>query len=267
MSIFDFARRARQDVMNKNVPTEPAPATPPPAAAATDNMPTTKPDAPATPADLFEGLTIDTDGYARPGFRASGFGNAPPGWDQTKWLNEAHQTPKYVWGRIGAQFGSRRDGSKDSGDIFFDTPEQFSAATDALMKAYPGAKQVSKEKYMIPGVGLIDLSRDFDEKYQRDPSGKLLGANGISWGTEGPAGGGKDLASLLGPAIGASLGGSSALTGGGPSKIKEILDQIAATGADPLAGATSEADPLAQQQAIREAARRDALTRGFERGA
>jgi hypothetical protein len=106
----------------------------------------------------------NTDGFAAPTSIAQNFrSQAPAGWDQTKWNDPTHQTPKYVWGRIAAD----------------DNPNDI----DQLLSAYPGATFNGKDKVTIPGVGPVDVYR-----------GASVGLNEPQWlvegGGEGAAGGG-----------------------------------------------------------------------------
>jgi hypothetical protein len=81
----------------------------------------------------------NTDGYAKPASVAQDFaGKAPAGWDQGKWNNPNHQTPKYVWGRI------TQDNNPD--DIA------------QMLAAYPGSSFNGKDKISgIQGLGPIDV--------------------------------------------------------------------------------------------------------------
>jgi hypothetical protein len=88
----------------------------------------------------------NTDGFAKPGYTAGSFGNAPAGWDATKWQNGDHQTPKYVAGRIMAEAGDLRD------------PANRAKVLANLQAAYPGTTDVNgKDKVNIPGVGVVDI--------------------------------------------------------------------------------------------------------------
>jgi hypothetical protein len=111
----------------------------------------TKPQAPAQ-ATLGEAVSVpdrsgwNTDGFSQPGYTAQNFGNAPAGWDATKWQNGDHQTPKYVAGRIMAEAGDLRN------------PENRAAVLAKLQQAYPGTTDVNgKDKVNIPGVGVVDI--------------------------------------------------------------------------------------------------------------
>lgn len=81
----------------------------------------------------------NTDGYAAPAIIAQNVsGKAPAGWDQDKWNDPNHQTPKYVWGRI-----TQDDNPND---------------VEQLLAAYPGATFDGKDKVTgIPGLGPIDI--------------------------------------------------------------------------------------------------------------
>jgi hypothetical protein len=77
-----------------------------------------------------------TDGYAAPQFTPTATGPAMPGWDQTKFADPNHQTPKYGVGRILQQF-----------------PPTVAGLTQALpqiQKAYPGTTFNGKDKLTIP---------------------------------------------------------------------------------------------------------------------
>lgn len=87
----------------------------------------------------------NTDGYAKPGYTASNFGNALAGWDQAKWNDPNHQTPKYVVGRILGAAGNLQD------------PAMREQAITQIMQAYPGTTFNGKDKITIPGVGTVDI--------------------------------------------------------------------------------------------------------------
>lgn len=81
----------------------------------------------------------DTDGYPKPGYTPSNYGSAPAGWDQTKWADPNHQTPKYVVGRILVANGDMKD------------PNNRSKAIADIQKAYPGAQFNGKDRISIDG--------------------------------------------------------------------------------------------------------------------
>ena len=88
---------------------------------------------------------FNTDGFAQPGYTASSFGNALSGWDQAKWADPNHQTPKYVVGRAIAEGGNMQD------------PAARASVIANLQKAYPGTTYDGKDKVTIPGVGTFDI--------------------------------------------------------------------------------------------------------------
>lgn len=99
-----------------------------------------------TPNDAVD--AIDTDGYPTPGVMTAPTVGAPPGWDQGKWVNAMHQTPKYVVGRIVAQ-------AVASGAVNL-TPQLLAQ----IAQAYPGTTQVNRTTVNIPGVGEIQVIND-----------------------------------------------------------------------------------------------------------
>jgi hypothetical protein len=112
-----------------------------------------------TPAAPVDASAWNTDGYAAPQVTAAGFREqAPAGWDQAKWNDPNHQTPKYVWGRL----------TQDS------NPND----VEQLLAAYPGSSFNGKDKVTIPGVGTIDIFK-----------GASVGLNEPQWLAEGSASG------------------------------------------------------------------------------
>lgn len=95
----------------------------------------------------------NTDGYATPGYTAEKFGDAPAGFDQTKWANADHQTPKYVLGRITNSYA--QNGKIDMAGM--------EKAFADIQKAYPGATWNGKDKVTIPGVGTSDLVKGMSD--------------------------------------------------------------------------------------------------------
>lgn len=89
------------------------------------------------------------DGYAAPGFVPTAKGDAPAGWDATKWADANHQTPKYVIGKILSNYA--------------DTPAGLQAAMADIQRAYPGATMANAQsgKITLPGVGTIDVGLSF----------------------------------------------------------------------------------------------------------
>lgn len=85
----------------------------------------------------------DTNGYATPGYVAPRGGQAPAGWDATKWNNASLQDPKYVVGGILNRFPRSAAGLQQ--------------AMQFIAQAYPGARQTGDDTVWIPGVGEIDV--------------------------------------------------------------------------------------------------------------
>lgn len=70
-----------------------------------------------------------------------------PGWNPEKWTNLDHQTPKYVVGRVLANYPP--------------TPAGLQQALGAVQSAMPGTRLVGDDKLDIPNVGLIDVGKAF----------------------------------------------------------------------------------------------------------
>ena len=86
----------------------------------------------------------DTNGFAKPAFVVQGASRyAMPGWDNAKWNNPNHQSPKYVVGRMLSTLAP--------------TTANMDAATALLAKAYPGTTRVGNGDVQIPGVGVVDI--------------------------------------------------------------------------------------------------------------
>lgn len=181
---------------------------------ATAAVPGTTPGAATTPPANLPAPSWKTDGYKPPAFSVTPTGSAPPGWDQTKWSDPNHQTPKYGVGRILNKYPPTVAGLQQ--------------ALAEVQKAYPGTTSDGKDKLNIPGVGTIDV---------------LVGASqgGVSWAwqdtaaQQGQAQGGPDAQTAPGNTalsnVFAPLGG----LGNGPqyniqSVIAQILAQLAAGG-------------------------------------
>ena len=129
----------------------------------------------ATPAASTLPANIDTDNYARPQYTVAARGPAPPGYNQEKWANPLHQTPKYVVGRILQQFAPRT--------------ETVDAAVAEIAKAYPGAVRVGSGDVKIPGVGIMDILVGADVGGKRWHAGSAGGGGGAK-GAGGGKGGG-----------------------------------------------------------------------------
>lgn len=124
------------------------------------SAPTTTPAPPATPA------TANYGGYAAPGYTTARGANAPSGWEQDKWRNAGHQSPKYVVGGIL--------------DKYPRTPDGIQAALAEIQKAYPGTTFDGKDKLNIPGVDNVDVLK-----------GASMGGEAWQWGVIDPNGDGR----------------------------------------------------------------------------
>lgn len=126
----------------------------------------------------------------------------PAGWDEKKWYDTSHQTPKYVVGRIVAKYPHTPDGLKQ--------------ALPQIQAAYPGAQITGSkgDKLSIPGVGLVDVVQ-------------AAGEGGKAWQWLPVGGGGTTNA-------GSSGGGTTRPAGAGgqsvcaPPNRKETLDAVLA---------------------------------------
>lgn len=85
----------------------------------------------------------NTDGYAAPQSLLGGYGTVMAGWDQGKWADPNHQTPKYVLGRVLSKYPASKQGA--------------AAAAAELALAYPGTRFNGKDKIAIPGIGEYDV--------------------------------------------------------------------------------------------------------------
>ncbi len=98
---------------------------------------------PTTPA-----ANYSTGGYNAPASITARTGAAPSGWDQTKWDDPTHQSPKYAVAGIVQQAIDR--GEKNL------TPD----VVAAIAKAYPGATQINGTSMNIPGIGTVQVMND-----------------------------------------------------------------------------------------------------------
>jgi hypothetical protein len=87
----------------------------------------------------------DTNGYAKPGYTAGSYGNVLAGWDNAKWNDQNHQSPKYVVGRILGSVGNLQD------------PNNRAKAIQQIQQAYPGAQFDGHDTVTIPGIGPVDI--------------------------------------------------------------------------------------------------------------
>jgi len=123
-----------------------------------------------TTASTVDSSKWDTDGYGAPKYTAQNYGNAVAGFDQTKWADPNHQTPKYVVGRI------LQEASGGTGNLA--DPTQRAAAIAKIQEAYPGATYDGKDKIVMPDGGTVDIF-----------TGASAGQYGIAWQPEtGPGG-------------------------------------------------------------------------------
>jgi hypothetical protein len=108
---------------------------------------------------------------------------APSGWNQGKWADQSHTTPKYVVGRILSQFP--------------DTPEGLQAAMPQIQQAFPGATMAGRDSINIPGIGIVDVGVGFAGG----------GGQGWAWQPDSDMAGGAGGAAGAG-AVGAGGGGA-----------------------------------------------------------
>jgi hypothetical protein len=87
----------------------------------------------------------NTDGYPMPRITQTPQAGAMPGWDNQKWNDPNHQTPKYVVGRLLQDIPPRT--------------ENMAMAMQRIAAAYPGARQIGPGDINIPGVGSVDILR------------------------------------------------------------------------------------------------------------
>lgn len=121
---------------------------------------TTPPTPPGTTTTTPNTSGWNTGGYAVPGFTATNYNRtAVSGYDPAKWNDPAHQTPKYVVGRILSGYN-------------LNDPTQLQAAMNDIIKAYPGSTWGGRDVITIPGIGPVDVIRDFG------------GESGIAWQPE-----------------------------------------------------------------------------------
>jgi hypothetical protein len=198
-------------------PSTPTPQTPaPPVVPDASQAPPATAPAPTLPANA------DTDGYAAPAYTVKPTGPPPPGWDGKKWTDESHQTPKYVVGRILAQFAP--------------TSQNMPQVLAEIQKAYPGTTLIGKDTINIPGVGKTDILRGAD-----------VGGKGWQWLGEhaqqaGAKGGGGDTSGA-----GYNAGGDVA----GANVIAQIIASLSGQAGGQMNGPVSSRDALLAQLGIR----------------
>jgi hypothetical protein len=168
----------------------------------------------------------NTGGYAIPGYTSTAYNpNAVSGYDPAKWADPLHQTPKYVVGRILSQYN-------------LNDPTQLQSAMADIAKAYPGTTWAGKDVVNIPGIGNVDVIRDFG------------GESGIAWQPEDQGGGALTTHGTLG---GGSLGTGSALTSSAASSSLQPWFQQGMTPYTPPAAPTSGSGSPALDDARRAA--------------
>lgn len=155
---------------------------------------------PSTPANP----SWNTDGFSAPGYTAQNFGNAMGGWDQSKWADTNHQTPKYAVGRILQESGAP-------------SIENLGKALQNIQQAYPGATFNGKDKITIPGVGTFDVLTN---------SGSGQGMQ-WAWQPVGGEGGGNNLQGMANPMASAIMGTvpNTAMGGDYATRIREQVMQ------------------------------------------
>jgi hypothetical protein len=136
---------------------------------------------PSTPAPVGGGSSAQTGSptnqFSSPTFSPS----APAGWNQTKWSDSSHTTPKYTVGRILSQFP--------------DTPEGLAQAMPHIQAAFPGATLAGRDSVNIPGIGIVDVGVGFSQGggqgWAWQPDSEQGGAGGAgAYGSSGAGGGG-----------------------------------------------------------------------------
>jgi len=153
-------------------------------------------------------------------------GSAMPGWDQGKWADAAHNTPKYVVGRILSGYPT--------------TPAGIQQAMSQILAAFPGASFDGKDILTIPGVGSIDVL-----------TGASVGGTGFAW---------QPTTDENGNPLSDASGGGGAGGGGGSygdsirSKIMQLINQPATdVDTNPVfQGAIGAYDTQQQRNASRE---------------
>lgn len=178
---------------------------------------------------------VNTNGYDAPKYTPTGnAGSAPRGYDQAKYADASHQSPKYAVARI------MNEAAGGTGEL--SDPVKRQTAIDNVLKAYPGAKYNGKDKITFPDGGTVDVFE-----------GAGAGRYGIAWQPEtGPGGaplpqeGGSATMPMGGsgkgiPQLGGGIPLDSLLTGGDASEaIQAALAQM-------VSGEKSNAQALLQR--------------------
>jgi hypothetical protein len=190
-------------------------------------QPKTQPDPttpPTTTTPTPDTSAWDTGGYAKPAYTSTNYNQqAVSGYDPAKWANPAHQTPKYVVGRILSGYN-------------LNDPTQLQTAMADIAKAYPGTTWAGKDVINVPGIGNVDVIRDFG------------GESGIAWQPEsdavGAAGGtlgGTALSPYGSSALTSSFSSTSGVPATGTSSSATTASQVASGSSDPALNDASRA--------------------------
>jgi hypothetical protein len=176
---------------------------------------------------------VNTDGYPQPRLTQMPQANAMPGWDNSKWRDPNHQTPKYVVGRLLQDIPPRT--------------ENMAMAMQRIQAAYPGARQIGPGDVSIPGVGSVDILQS-------------AGAGGKAWQWGGGDSGSKFDQSTKGYDVQTAQGGGdlssliAMLMGGPQQNVMTAQSQAVDPAAAAAAAKQKAADALAAQRAATAAA-------------
>jgi len=110
-----------------------------------------------------------TGGYNAPASITARTGSAPSGWDQAKWADATHQSPKYAVAGIVQQ--AIANGEKEL------SPETVSK----IQAAYPGTTMVNSHTVNIPGIGETQVINDGVVRW--DPPGSFGPSSGGGGGS------------------------------------------------------------------------------------
>ncbi len=146
-------------------------------------VPTTQP----APAGGYNtGTTYNTGGYNTPASITARTGQAPAGWDQTKWSDPNKQDPKYAV--AGIIQNAIANGEKNL------SPDTVAK----IAQAYPGATQINGTSVNIPGIGNVQVMNDGQARWDNINNQPNGGGDTGSGG--GSAGGGSFTLGSLGSA-------------------------------------------------------------------
>ena len=154
------------------------------------------------------------------------------GYDATKWGSATHQTPKYVVGRILSGYN-------------LNDPGQLQAAMNDIIRAYPGTTWEGGDTINFPGIGRVDVIRDFG------------GESGIAWqpwnAAAAPPGAAPPASTANPMAPGAAPGSATGLPPSSSSALNDIFKSILESSSSSTATSTNPVDEQLK------AARRQAL--------